>query len=143
MDNTWIGTENTLGEWYICYHGVKSVEAIQGICYNGFRRGEGQSYKDARNINPLTNNLYPICGEGVYFTPDVDEANSYTSPILYKNCNYRFLFMCRVNPFKVKIAETDLGKEYWIVEGDKLGDLFGDRRIEEVRPYRILVIKDT
>ena len=51
--------------------------------------------------------------------------------------------MCRVNPYKVRIADIGGGKEYWIVEGDKLGDLFGQRRIGEVRPYRILVSKET
>ena len=50
--------------------------------------------------------------------------------------------MCRVNPYKVRIADIGNGNEYWIVEGDKLGDLFGVRRIEEVRPYRILVLKE-
>ena len=50
--------------------------------------------------------------------------------------------MCRVNPYKVRIADIGNGKEFWIVEGDKLGDLLGERKIEEVRPYRILVFKD-
>lgn len=38
-DNTWLGNDNCQGEWYIGYHGVKTIEAIQGICYEGFRRG--------------------------------------------------------------------------------------------------------
>ena len=49
--------------------------------------------------------------------------------------------MCRVNPYKVKIAKVVEDKEYWIVEGDKLGDLFGERKIEEVRPYKLLIKK--
>ena len=118
------------------------MEAIHGICYEGFRRGDGQSYEDSPNINPLTNSQYPFCGEGIYFTADVKEAQNYTDSISYNGYNYRVVFMCRVNPYKVRIADIGFGNEYWIVEGDKLGDLFGVRRIEEVRPYRILVLKE-
>ena len=142
MDNEWIGTNNNPGEWYIAYHGVKNIKAIQGICCVGFRRGDGQMYKNSPNINPLNKHLFPICKEGVYFTLEVEIAKKYTLPILYKNNNYRVVFMCRVNPYKVRIADIGNGKEFWIVEGDKLGDLLGERKIEEVRPYRILVFKD-
>ena len=63
------------------YHGVKQVESIQKIYIEGFRRGEGQAHKDDNNINPLSNKLYPKCEEGVYFTPNISEAKTYTSPI--------------------------------------------------------------
>lgn len=29
-DNSWIGDDNCVDEWYIAYHEVKSIEAIQG-----------------------------------------------------------------------------------------------------------------
>ena len=50
--------------------------------------------------------------------------------------------MCRVNPYKVRIAKVKGGGEYWIVKGDKLGDLRGIKRSDEVRPYRILMLKE-
>ena len=140
-DITWLNNNNSNGEWYIGYHGVKTIEAIQGICYEGFRRGDGQRYMNNNNINPLNNNLYPICGEGVYFSNEINEANKYTMPIPYNGNIYRIVFMCRVNPYKVRIADIGNQKEYWIVDGDKLGDLFGHKRSDEVRPYRILVLK--
>ena len=137
-NNEWIGTNNTPGEWYIGYHGVKTIEAIQNIYSQGFRRGDGQMHKNDPNKNPLNKNIYPICGEGVYFTPDISEAESYAQFIMYNNYNYKIVFMCRINPKYVKIADLGKNKEYWIVEGDKLGDLNGKKRSDVVRPYRIL-----
>ena len=137
-NNEWIGTNNTPGEWYIGYHGVKTIDAIQNIYSQGFRRGDGQLYKNYPNINPLNKNRYPTCGEGVYFTPDIIEAESYAQFIMYNNYNYKIVFMCRINPKYVKIADLGKNKEYWIVEGDKLGDLYGQKRSDVVRPYRIL-----
>ena len=34
-NNVWLGNDNCNGEWYIGYHGVKSIEAIHGICIDG------------------------------------------------------------------------------------------------------------
>lgn len=107
----------------------------------GFRRWYGHCFKDIYNINPLTNDLNPICGEGVYFTNEINEAEKYTITIPYIRNNLRIVFMCRVNPYKVRIADIWNNKEYWIVEGDKLGGLFGYKRSEEVIPYRIIILK--
>ena len=49
--------------------------------------------------------------------------------------------MCRINPYEVRIA--NLGdKEYWIVEGDLLGDMLAKNRTDLVRHYRILVLRE-
>ena len=140
-DNTWIGTNNKFGEWYIGYHGVKDKNAIIGICKEGFKRGPRQMCKDSPNENPLNNFKYSKCGEGVYFTPDIDEAKGYALPIDYNNHKYRIIFMCRINPYEVRIANLG-NKEYWIVEGDLLGDLFAKNRTDLVRHYRILVLRE-
>ena len=77
INRYWLGDDNNEGEWYIAYHGVKSVEAIQNICKEGFRRGPRQHYKNYNNKNPLSNQNHPKCGEGVYFTNEIDEAKKY------------------------------------------------------------------
>ena len=141
-NNEWLGTKNTRGEWYIGYHGVKTIESIQNIYKQGFRRGDGQVHENDPNINPLNNYIYPYCGKGVYFTPDINEAKSYAQFIEYNNYNYKIVFMCRINPLYIKIADLGNNKEYWIVEGDKLGDLNGKKRSDVVRPYRILFMKE-
>ena len=47
--------------------------------------------------------------------------------------------MCRINPYKVRIAKIRYNEESWIVNGDKLDDINGKIRDDEVRPYRILI----
>ena len=97
-NNAWIGDKNQNGEWYIAYHSIKSVEALIGILKNGFRKGAFQKCKDLKNINPLTVNSYPSCGEGVYFIPDFNESKSWAETFKYHNKYYEIIFMCRVNP---------------------------------------------
>ena len=94
------------------------------------------------NSNPLTKYIYPKCGIGVYFTSDINEAKKYTDIISYNGNKYRVVFMCRINPYKVRIYNFGNNKEYWIVNGDKLGEIFGNSRPDEVRPYRILLFKE-
>ena len=143
-DNMWLGISNKNGEWYIGYHGTRTMDSVYGIACNGFRRGVRQDYKNSFNINPLTKMNYPRCGIGVYFTPDIEEAKRYTKPISYSGNQYRVVFMCRINPYKVRIASISpiTSKEYWIVNGDALGEIFGTSRPNEVRPYRILLFKE-
>ena len=138
-DNTWLKNDNSEGEWYNAYHPIKSLESIRGILDNGFRRGPYQDCKDEININPLTQFLYPKCGKGVYFIPDIIETKVFSPPFNYLGDKFRLAFMCRVNPKKVRIADIGLGQESWIVNGDKLDDPLGKKREDEVRPYRILV----
>ena len=141
INKYWLGDDNNEGEWYIAYHGVKSIEAIHNICKEGFRRGDGQNYRNSDNKNPLSNKKYHKCGEGVYFTNEIDEAKKYAKPIDYNKNQYQIIFMCRVNPYEVRIADIGNNQEYWIVKGDKLGDLYGKKRSDQVRPYRIIVSK--
>ena len=127
-NNDWLGINNNNGEWYIGYHGIKKKEAILGILTNGFIIGPGQTYKDSYNNNLLTKYNYLLCEEGAYFTPDINEANKYTDIIKYNNYDLRVVFMCRINPHKVRITNTLKNKEYWLTNG----------KTDEVRPYRIL-----
>ena len=77
--------------------------------------------------------------------PDIEEAKKFTSLFLYNGYNYRIVFMCRINPYKVRIADIDNNKEYWIVERDKLGDLNGiktDILIDEIVWILIILITE-
>ena len=138
-DNTWLGTSNVDGEWYIGYHGIKDKNSIYEIISNGFKRDARQNYKDNINNNPLTNNTYDKCGEGAYFVPDINVAKEDTSILSYSGEQFRVVFMCRINPKKVRIA-TDLcnNKEYWIVNANTDDNLYAVEKDDEVRRYRIL-----
>ena len=128
-DNTWLGTANIKGEWYIGYHGIRNKNAINGILRNGFIIGPRQNYEESYNNNILTQNSHMLCDKGAYFTPEIDEAKKYTGIIKYNEYNLRIVFMCRINPKKVRIAELGSNKEYWLTNGTT----------DEVRPYRILI----
>ena len=138
-DDNWLSSDNKIGEWYIAYHPIKTIDSIMGILKNGFRRGPFQDYKNIKNINPLTNVLYPKCNEGVYFIPDINEAKIYTEIFEYLGNKFRIAFMCRINPYAVRIANIETDKESWVVNGDLLNDPVGIKRDKEVRPYRIIM----
>ena len=137
-DNTWLGTGNKKGEWYAAYHPIKTLNSISGILNNGFRRGPYQDCKDDININPLTKKKMPKCGEGVYFIPEIKETKKYTKIFEFSGDKFSVAFMCRINPYKVRIADIGLNEESWIINGDKLEDSNGRKRDDEVRPYKII-----
>ncbi len=146
-DKDWLGHSNSPGEWYVGYHGTKTMGSVNGIIYQGFRRGNGQTHHNSINSNPLTNQRFPLCGIGVYFTPDIDEAKKYTESIEYNGYKYRVVFMCRINPYKARIHSDPFEpsnslRDYFIVEGDELNDFQGNKRDDEVRPYRILLLRE-
>ena len=146
-DKDWLGHSNSPGEWYVGYHGTKTMGSVNGIIYQGFRRGNGQTHHNSINSNPLTNQRFPLCGIGVYFTPDIDEAKKYTESIEYNGYKYRVVFMCRINPYKARIHSDSSEplnslRDYFIVEGDELNDFQGNKRDDEVRPYRILLLRE-
>ena len=146
-DNTWLGNSNVEGEWYIAYHGTSGRYA-SAILEGGYKAGGGQMYANDENINPLNKSIIPICGEGVYCSPLIRIADEYSgSKEGYKSSNlldfnnkkYQFVFMNRVNPYKVRISKEK--KIYWIVSGDKLNDKSNQshKYDDEIRPYRILL----
>ena len=139
-DDTWIGNKNVKGEWYIAYHAIKSTSSISSILYQGFKRGPFQAFQNDDNLNPLTKKEYKKIKEGVYFIPDINEAKNAAKIFNFEGKNFKAVFMCRINPEKVRIGKFGSNKEIWIVNGDKLGDPNGHKKDNEVRPYRILVI---
>ena len=138
VNNKWLGTDNSEGEWNIAYHGT-SYEFVKSILENGFGAGSGQCYRDDNNINKLSNSTFEKCGEGVYCTPNIKEAEKYAKTITIGNSNYKLILMCRVNPYKCRIAERL--PDYWIVSGDPLSGGNIKKYDDEIRPYRILLKK--
>ena len=129
--------ENLIVKVNIGYHGLKYYNVIIDILKNGFIIGKGQTYENHYNHNILTKNKNILIGKGAYFTPDIDEAYSYTSDIQYyikygiKYHIYilRIVLMCRINPYRVRIVNLTNNKENWVTNGTT----------DEVRPYRILI----
>ena len=136
-DDKWLNED-----WYIGYHGVKSMISINNILYKGFRKGPNQLHKDKDNINSLSKNASPKCKEGVYFAQNINEAKWYSEIIPYSGKKYRAVFMCRLNPMLVRIASIGQNNDYMITNGDEIDDIHGTPKINEVRPYKILLRKE-
>lgn len=137
-NNKWLGMDNSEGEWNIAYHGT-SYKYVKSILENGFGAGLGQKYEGDNNINKLSNTHFEICGKGVYCTPKIKEAETYAQTIKIGNYNYKLILMCRVNPYKYRIAQHF--PDYWIVSGDPLEKGNIKKYDDEIRPYRILLKK--
>ena len=150
-NNDWLNYKNVEGEWYIAYHGTKGTQAeangnttgiINNIINNGLRRGPHQVHNTALNINPLSNHEFNICGDGVYLSPLIRIATGYSqSGVRFNGQNYYLVFMCRVNPKKVRISNRN--NNYWIVSGEPINSNSLNRHDDEIRPYRILLKKIT
>ena len=142
-DDAWLGCDNNEGEWYIAYHGTGNNDAIGKIITMGLIPGQNQDYYDEENINELSKKNFPLCGRGVYLSPDFEEAEIYSENkkgIFLNDIQYNIIFMCRVNPFKIRIANKD-DPAFWVVGGDSSNNNNGYKIFEECRPYRILLKK--
>ena len=139
-DDTWLGKKNVEGEWYIAYHGTRGNDnIIKKIMEDGFKTGIVQIKNDVENENPLSNKEFKYCGEGVFLTNSIGYAEAYSAwkgGIQFDGKYYKIVFMCRVNPYKVRF--TNLSYE-WIVSGDKIDASKSKRYDDEIRPYRILL----
>ena len=138
-DDTWLGYQHKVGEWYIAYHGT-GMDAANAIIGQGFKANYNdgsQVHRNAKNINPLSQAQYDICGKGVYCSPVIKETECYGSGIKINGTNFYLTFMCRVNPYYVRISGNR--PNYWVVSGDSLTDVNSKKYDSEIRPYRILL----
>ena len=55
--------------------------------------GGGQAHQNDKNINPLSNAHYNICGKGVYCSPIIKETEGYGQSVMIQNKEYFFTFM--------------------------------------------------
>jgi serine/threonine protein kinase len=135
----WIDKDNG---WATAYHGLRLCETkdknyinfncneydfnmkldltIKSIIENGLRDGINQPFKYENNSFPFSNDEYKLCGEGVYLSFQIEEAEKYTMPI----SGYKFVLMCKVCP--TKIRESGRFKGEFVADGNY------------IRPYRIL-----
>ena len=130
-NNIWIGKENKEGEWAVAYHGVGKgnifKKVINILNYN-LKEGPGQLYKDQLNVEK-NKDKFLYCGEGVYFSPNIDEAEKYAKKTSLGSFifQFQFVFMTRVNPDKIRSpGGTPVD---WILNGND----------DEIRPYRLLI----
>ena len=130
-NNIWLGKENIEGEWCVAYHGVGKgnvFNKVLSIINGNLKIEEGKLFKNEENVE-ITKNKYPKCGEGVYLSPNIEDAEIFADKIslgIY-NIKFQFVFMTRVNPNKIR-SPGGLPVE-WILNGNS----------DEIRPYRLLI----
>jgi hypothetical protein len=95
-NNEWIGMINSPGEWCVAYHGVgggresDEVKSITGKIINSqFKSGSGQVHEKHENINKPGTKV----GIGVYCTPKIDIACSYSGESTINGKKYNILFI--------------------------------------------------
>ena len=134
-DETWLKCDGNIGEWAIAYHGVaravrnniQILQIVENIYKTNLKPGSGQGCCNDININNLTKNNYKICGRGVYLTPNISVAESYSGLLNINGKYYSVVLQFKVNPNCIRISNRN--KDYWICEGNTNG----------VRPYRLLI----
>ena len=131
-DNTWIGMDNSQGEWCVAYHGVgrdnksDEVKKITGLIYKGaFKPGKNQVHSECDDQYHPGKKV----GEGVYCTPKIETAEEYSGYSSINGKNYKTVLMVRVKPEAIRGCEDS--EDYWVVNGTT----------DEIRPYRILYKK--
>jgi hypothetical protein len=130
-NDIWLGKENKEGEWCVAYHGVgkgKVLEKVLNIVNDNLREGFGQMYNKQTNAEK-NRDIFPYCGNGVYFSPNIEEAMKYADKVSlgWYNLQFKFVIMARVNP--INIRSPGGTPVIWIVDGDD----------ENIRPYRLLI----
>ena len=129
-NNDWLACNGRIGEWCVAYHGagrgkdnheVKSI--IKSILTSNLKAGNGQSYKDSKDINHPGRKV----GVGVYCSPDINVLESYAGVLNIQGKKYKVGFMLRVKPDRIRCPSSH--KNYWVLNGD----------FSELRPYRLLI----
>ena len=130
-NNIWLGKQNLKGEWCVAYHGVGKgniFDKVLKIINGDLKDEKGKLFKNDINIEN-TKNKYPYCGEGVYLSPNIEDAAIFADKTNLGcfNLKFQFAFMTRVNPNKIRSPGGFPVK--WILNGNN----------DEIRPYRLLI----
>ena len=129
--NVWLGKDNCAGEWCVAYHGVGKgnvFNKVLNIINGDLKTEEGKLFRNEKNIEE-TKNKYPYCGDGVYLSPNVEDAATFSDKtnLGYFNVKFQFAFMTRVNPNKIR--SSGRFPVAWVLNGNS----------DEIRPYRLLI----
>ena len=127
-DNSWIGFNNSKGEWCIGYFGIGNTKSGGHLFqsenfYINNSIGTKQKFKDCINSFHFKNKI----GEGIIVTPKPEIMEENCEIFEFNGTKYKIGFMTRLNPTKIICPEGQ--DNYWIINGSD----------KEIRPYRILI----
>ena len=109
-DNSWLGSDNNIGEWCIAYYG-----------FTGITKKIEQNYENDNDIK------YPgkKVGIGVYCSPNPLFLEQETEVINVSSIKCKIGFMIRVKPEKIRCPQSN--KNIWVLDGTD----------DDLRPYGI------
>ena len=129
-NNNWLGNNNGKGEFAVAYYGInnlfnQNMNMVQNLLS---LMGNQESGRTFINVN---NSRRPgeKCKTGAYFYRNPNYAENSSETIKIGGFDYKIMFMCRVNPSKIRQPETF--QDCWILNPTP----------NEVRPYKILIKK--
>ena len=134
-DETWLKCNGNNGEWAIAYHGTarainqnkQILRIVENIYKTNLKPGVNQACAQHHNINKDTKLKYKVCGKGVYLTPNITVAESYSAILNIDGKKYSVVLQFKVNPKTLRISNSH--RDYWICDGNT----------NSVRPYRLLI----
>ena len=129
-DNTWLGNNNQEGEFAVAYYGInnlshKNIEIIQNLISFMGNLESGKTFMNDVNMRNTTEK----CMSGAYFYKDPEISENSSETINIGGFDYKIMFMCRVNPKKIRQPQSF--PELWILSPTP----------DEIRPYKILIKK--
>ena len=127
---TWLGKKNIDGEWAVAYHAIGNgniFNRILNILDGNLKNEEIKLYKNDKNVEN-NKSKYPLCGEGLYCAPDIQDVEKFADKksLGYFNIKFQFALMTRVNPSRIR--NPGIYPVCYILS----------RNDEEIRPYRLL-----
>ena len=127
-DNTWLGNKNKNGEFAVAYYGINNLfnQNMNNIQSLLSLMGNQETGRTFININNLRN-PGQTCQTGAYFYKNPNHAENSSDAINIGGYQYKIMFMCRVNPSRIRQPENF--KDCWILSPTS----------DEVRPYKILI----
>ena len=114
-NNTWIGMDNSKGEWCVAYIGV-------GRDLNNPKLRKYIAHKDCLDQEHPGRKV----GEGICCTSFIKVAESFSGESKINGKNYKTVLMVRIKPDAIRSCKDR--NDYWVVNGTT----------DEIRPYRIL-----
>ena len=129
-NNKWLGNTNVPGEFAVAYYGINNIthnnlNMIQNIMSLMGNLESGKTFVNVNNSRKSGEK----CKSGAYFYRNPNYAENSSETINIGGFEYKIMFMCRVNPSKIRQPENF--QDCWILNPTP----------DEVRPYKILIKK--
>ena len=129
-DNKWLSNDGDAGEFAVAYYGINNlnlnnIQMMRNIMSLMGNLESGKTFVEDINLR----NPGQKCMSGAYFYKNPSFAENSSEKINIGGFEYKIMFMCRVNPSKIRQPQNF--PDCWILSPTP----------DEIRPYKILIKK--